>query len=37
MDNIFDNFEENGSKHDLAISFIVKTHGPGEISIAENS
>jgi len=35
MDNIFDNFEENGARHDLAISFIVK--GDSEISIAENS
>jgi len=37
MDNIFDNFEENGAQRNLAISFIVKTVGAGEISIAENS
>src|SRR5689334_8998298 len=37
MDNIFDNYEENGSGHDLSISFVVKSDGEGEISIAENS
>jgi hypothetical protein len=37
MDNIFDNYEENGSAYDLSISFLVKTDGDGEISIAENS
>jgi hypothetical protein len=37
MDNIFDNYEENGSAHDLSISFVVKSDGEGEISIAENS
>ena len=37
MDNIFDNFEENGSAHDLSISIILKSDGIGEISIAENS
>jgi hypothetical protein len=37
MDNIFDNYEENGSKHDLSISFIIKAKKDGEISIAENS
>lgn len=37
MDNIFDNFEENGSAHDLSISVIAKSENAGEISIAENS
>jgi hypothetical protein len=37
MDNIFDNFEENGSSHDLSISVVVRSAGDGEISIAENS
>jgi len=37
MDNIFDNFEENGSSHDLSISVIVRLAAEGEISIAENS
>jgi hypothetical protein len=37
LDNIFDNFEENGSTHDLSISVIVRSEGHGEISIAENS
>lgn len=37
LDNIFDNYEENGSRHDLSISFIVKTAPSGQISIAENS
>ena len=37
MDNIFDNYEENGSAHDLSISIILKSEGDGEISIAENS
>jgi len=37
MDNIFDNFEENGSSSDLAISVVVDSSGNGEISIAENS
>jgi hypothetical protein len=38
MDNIFDNFEENGSRHDLTISIIATTSGTdSRISIAENS
>ena len=37
VDNIFDNFEENGSSHDLSISVVVRLAGDGEISIAENS
>jgi hypothetical protein len=37
MDNVFDNYDENGSRHDLAISFLIKTPGTGEISVAENS
>jgi|GEM_PF-2609763 len=36
MDNIFDNFEENGERHDLAISIVVNTEA-SKISIAENS
>lgn len=36
MDNIFDNFEENGERHDLAVSVIVN-HEQSVISIAENS
>ena len=36
MDNIFDNFAENGERHDLAISIVVETEG-SKISIAENS
>jgi hypothetical protein len=36
MDNIFDNYEENGESHDLAISIVVNT-GMSKISIAENS
>jgi hypothetical protein len=37
IDNIFDNFEENGTPHDLSISVLVKTGATPEISIAENS
>jgi hypothetical protein len=37
LDNVFDNYEENGSRHDLSISFIVTTGIDGQISIAENS
>jgi hypothetical protein len=37
MDNIFDNFEENGAQHDLVISFNIKTKEHGEISVVENS
>lgn len=37
LDNIFDNFEENGAAHDLSISVVVALAGHGEISIAENS
>jgi hypothetical protein len=27
IDNIFDNYEENGSKHDLSISFLIEAIG----------
>jgi len=37
IDNIFDNFEENGTSHDLSVSFIVTKSPDPEISIAENS
>jgi len=36
MDNIFDNFDENGARHDLAVSILVDTQA-SKISIAENS
>jgi hypothetical protein len=38
VDNIFDNFEENGRLHDLSISFLVEGHGVSTtLSILENS
>jgi hypothetical protein len=37
LDNVFDNYEENGERRDLSISIIFVSNGNREISIAENS
>jgi len=37
LDNIFDNFDENGSRDRLSISFAIRSHGDGAITISEDS
>jgi hypothetical protein len=37
LDNIFDNYDENGCQGDLSVEFAVKTKGEGSLSITENS